>query len=235
MKIVIFCDSVRRIPSFRERLAHTGDQANTLLFVVCNNARRNWLVFFAGLLWHARRYRPREWIDLFCDLARNRLCIGLDPLGSTRTLAFLERGRPDLGLHAMGVIYRSQVIESCGLGILNAHIGQLPKYRGRSVMEWSLLCGDPTGVTVFFIDTGIDTGPEIVLWESVSVGNTPDLDEAKRRLFSRDLELYRMAVEKIQAGEATTPNRVSEGVRFYEMSSLFRTALQSHISGKSAK
>ena len=135
----------------------------------------------------------------------------------------------------MGVIYRKQVIDTCGLGILNAHIGQLPKYRGRSVIEWSILCGDPTGVTVFFIDTGIDTGPEIVLWEPVSVRKIRDLDEAKRRLFSRDVDLYRTAVEKIQGGAAKTPNQIGEGVRFYEMSSLFRTTLQSYVSGKSGK
>ena len=42
-------------------------------------------------------------------------------------------------------------------------IGILPEYRGRNVMEWALVEGGPVGMTVFFIDSGIDTGERIVL------------------------------------------------------------------------
>ncbi len=44
------------------------------------------------------------------------------------------------------------------IGVLNAHGGILPEYRGMNVMEWSLLQGDQIGVTVHFIDSKIDTG-----------------------------------------------------------------------------
>jgi hypothetical protein len=38
-------------------------------------------------------------------------------------------------LHATDVIYRTETLQAFRLGILNAHIGVLPRYRGRSVME----------------------------------------------------------------------------------------------------
>src|SRR5436309_2693224 len=51
------------------------------------------------------------------------------------------------------------VIEAFRLGILNAHIGVLPAYRGMNVAEWAALEGGSVGCSVHFIDTGIDTGP----------------------------------------------------------------------------
>jgi methionyl-tRNA formyltransferase len=46
-------------------------------------------------------------------------------------------------------------------GIVNAHPGILPKYRGASCAEWAIFNGDPVGVTVHFMDEGLDSGPII--------------------------------------------------------------------------
>ena len=177
-----------------------------------------------------RRYGLGDWLDLATGLWRKRVYLAFRPLGSANSLGFLLRTRADLGLHAMGVIYRKDVIELCGAGILNAHIGQLPKFRGRSVMEWSILCGEPTGVTVFFIDSGIDTGSRIVHWEGIPLLNFQTTADAKRYLFSRDAELYRKAVDKISDGVAPELNDVTQGLRFYEMSSLFSAVVQEHFN-----
>ncbi|HEV7844180.1 MAG TPA: formyltransferase family protein, partial [Pyrinomonadaceae bacterium] len=87
-----------------------------------------------------------------------RVLLFRERLDHPRTLKRLEKLKLDVGLHKAGVIYREATINAFRLGILNPHIGILPRYRGRSVMEWALLEGGPIGITVFFIDTGIDTG-----------------------------------------------------------------------------
>ena len=81
-------------------------------------------------------------------------------LDHPQTIARLRKLNLDLGLHKSGNIYRRATISSFRLGILNAHIGLLPKYRGRSVMEWALLQGDAIGISVFFVDEGIDDSTE---------------------------------------------------------------------------
>jgi hypothetical protein len=227
MKIAVFCDSIGRIPEFRMSFAKSGNAQHDLVFLVCNNASRSSWRYIAGQTRQAIiRYRIRDWLELARDLTIGRLHLGFGSLNSPHVIVFLERHRPDIGLHAMGVIYREPIIQRCGLGILNAHIGNLPKYRGRSVMEWSILCGDETAVTVFFIDSGIDTGSRIVVRDIVPLTEFRELDAAKRYLFAKDTELYYKAVEKIQAGAALDVNDVGRGFRFYEMSSLFRTILQ---------
>jgi hypothetical protein len=167
------------------------------------------------------RLGPRGWLDVARLAAAGRLKVNTRPLAHDRSLALLRRLDADVGLHAMPVIYRKRVIDCFRLGILNAHIGMLPKYRGRSVMEWSILNGDATGVTTFFIDEGIDTGPRIVLRREVPLTGFDDVQSAKAHLFSLAGEMYAEALEALQRpGHAPERQRVEDGTRWYVMSSL---------------
>jgi methionyl-tRNA formyltransferase len=121
----------------------------------------------------------------------------------------------------MGVIYRAPVLGAFRLGVLNAHIGMLPEYKGRSVMEWSVLAGAPTGVTVFFMDSGIDTGSEIVIRKVIDVTRTDGAAAAKTSLFKRDGEMYRAALEALRLPRPRVRQTNEGGRRYYVMSGLF--------------
>lgn len=56
-------------------------------------------------------------------------------------------------------IFREPLISLPPLGTINCHAGKLPFYRGRNVLNWVLI-NDETefGITVHYIDKGIDTG-----------------------------------------------------------------------------
>ncbi len=141
------------------------------------------------------------------------------PLDHPETIRCIQAMELDVGLHAAGVIYREPLIKSFKLGLLNAHIGLLPNYRGRSVMEWSVLQGDPTGVTVFFIDGGIDTGKRIVFFDPVKVSGLPE--QCKTSLFALDAKMYRKALEKIATpGWQPIENDLGSGKRYFPMSKL---------------
>jgi methionyl-tRNA formyltransferase len=135
-----------------------------------------------------------------------------------------------VALHACGVIYRQPTIEACGRGILNSHIGTLPRYRGRCVAEWSVLEGNPTGITCFFIDEGVDTGRWMVLREEVSSAGYHSIAEMKRDLFGRDGKTYRKALEAILAGAPMAENNVEQGNRYYPMSKLFLGVVEEILS-----
>ena len=165
---------------------------------------------------------------------RGRLLITRKAIDDPGVLAWLRRSNPDVGLHAMGVIYRKPVIDCFRRGILNPHIGLLPGYRGRSVMEWSLLEGRPTGVSVFFVDEGIDTGSPIVLRREVEVARFADVRRAKAHLFSLDAALFSEALDRLdRPGFTPIPNDGS-GRRYYVMSRLFSGVVDSILSSKAA-
>ena len=154
------------------------------------------------------------------------------PLDDSETVAQLAAMRFDIGLHKSGNIYREATIECFRLGILNAHIGLLPKYRGRSVMEWSLLQGDPVGISVFFVDEGIDTGQRIVMSETVDVSHCKSISEAKEYLFGLDGQFYRAAIERLQAEETTYQENDGSGRRYYVMSRLFQGVAEKCLAAR---
>src|SRR5262249_58805653 len=95
------------------------------------------------------------------------------------------------------------VFEVPRLGSICFHPSLLPKYRGGSAIAWQLINGETLGgVTVFWVDPGIDTGP-ILLQKAAVIG--PD-DTAGtlyfNKLFPIGLEAVLESVELIAAGTA---------------------------------
>jgi methionyl-tRNA formyltransferase len=61
---------------------------------------------------------------------------------------------------AYGSILSEKALAALQQGWLNLHYSLLPNYRGAAPVQWSLANGDKeTGITVFKIDKGMDTGP----------------------------------------------------------------------------
>ncbi|MCM8570492.1 methionyl-tRNA formyltransferase [Gramella jeungdoensis] len=60
-------------------------------------------------------------------------------------------------------IFREDILNLTPLGIINCHAGKLPFYRGRNILNWALINDEKEfGITVHFVDEGIDTG-DIIL------------------------------------------------------------------------
>jgi len=91
-------------------------------------------------------------------------------------------------------------------GAINLHYSRLPKYRGCYPIAWSIINGEKsTGVTLHFMDEGIDTG-NIISQVKIDIGE----NETGRRLFDKctraGLDLFIGEAEKILKLEnATVP------------------------------
>lgn len=87
------------------------------------------------------------------------------------------------------------------LGSICFHPSLLPKYRGRSAINWALMNGEAkTGISLFWVDEGIDTGP-LLLQKEVEVG--PDDTTGTlyfNRLFPVGVDAISEAVDLIKAG-----------------------------------
>ena len=215
LRTVALCKRLRDAAELERRL-RSVDGVETVLVVT----RTRRLPLFAGALaFDLLRLGPRGWSTVVALLARGRLRITSAALGGERAVRLLRSLDPDVGLHATPVIYRRNVLECFRLGILNPHIGLLPRYRGRSVMEWSILQGDPTGITTFFMDEGIDTGPRIVLRREVPVTHFGSAAAAKAHLFGLAGDMYAEALALLRQPDFTPLRQeLGEGTRWYVMS-----------------
>ena len=94
-----------------------------------------------------------------------------------------------------------QVFSAPKLGSICFHPSLLPKYRGASAINWALINGESvTGLTLFWVDPGIDTGP-ILLQKEVKVD--PDDTTGSlyfNKIFSLGIDAIGEAVDLIKAG-----------------------------------
>ena len=83
------------------------------------------------------------------------------------------------------------------------HPSMLPRHRGASAINWALIMGDnKTGLSIFWPDAGIDTGP-ILLQREIDIG--PDDSAGSlyfNHLFPQGIEALLESVELIKTGRA---------------------------------
>ena len=97
----------------------------------------------------------------------------------------------------------NEMIEAVTHGGINYHPSLLPKYRGGSAINWAIINGEKkTGVTIHFIDNGIDTGP-ILLQKEVSIEPDDTLKSVYfKKLYPLGIEMIPEAVRLIREGKA---------------------------------
>lgn len=114
---------------------------------------------------------------------------------------------PDLLVSIAGnQIFKKPIINLAPKGCLNLHTALLPKYRGLMPSFWVLRNNEKeTGVSVFFVDEGIDSG-DIVVQKKVTIGNKSQAELIKVTK-KMGMEAIVEAINKINLGDyALIPN-----------------------------
>lgn len=102
---------------------------------------------------------------------------------------------------AYGKILPPELLALPRFGCINGHASLLPKYRGASPIQWSIVCGErKTGVTVMQMDAGMDTG-DILGVRETEIGAEETAGELFERLAAVSAGLTVEVLEKIGRGE----------------------------------
>lgn len=100
-------------------------------------------------------------------------------------------------------IVRKPVLESAPLGAIQYHPSLLPRHRGRSAIAWPIIAGETrTGISIFWVDEGIDTGP-VLLQREVAIGPEDTVGSLYfNHLYPQGVEALTEAVGLVRAGNA---------------------------------
>ena len=174
---------------------------------------------------------PTPDVITYCRAAGIRL-IETDALDTQRAIDAVRVLQPDLLIHAGASILRRPIIELPRLGILNAHMGLLPEYRGVNVVEWAWLNGDPVGCSVHLIDAGIDTGPLLARREA-RVTDCRDFAMLRATVDAAQIDLLGDVVARVRAtGKLPPPLGLRAPVerQYFVMHSDLRAILATALS-----
>lgn len=108
---------------------------------------------------------------------------------------------PDLNLSvSYDQILRRPILETAPLGFVNFHAGNLPWYRGRSVINWAIINGETEiGLTGHFVDEGIDTG-DIILQRTLPISWTDSYGDVMDRMIAAFPSLVVDTVDLLASG-----------------------------------
>ena len=112
--------------------------------------------------------------------------------------------QPDLVILAFVTdIIPETLLRVPSIGTICYHPSLLPRHRGASGINWAIIQGDArTGLTIFWVDKGIDTGP-ILLQKEVEVGPNDTTGSIYfNTLFPMGIDAILEAVELIKKGKA---------------------------------
>ena len=146
--------------------------------------------------------------------------VSTHPTQSLRRRDFMQT-YADLGaelnvLAFVTVIIPERVLDLPPHGSIQYHPSLLPLHRGRSAINWAIINGETeTGVTIFWVDRGIDTGP-VLLQKTAPITETDTLASLYRNhLFPQGVDGLAEAVAMVREGTAPRTSQ-DESAATYE-------------------
>ena len=111
---------------------------------------------------------------------------------------------------AFGHILRKPLLEGPPLGCINVHASLLPRWRGVSPVQFSILHGDTwSGVTIMQMDEGVDTGP-ILAQRAVPIGPEDTAGDLIDTLAGQGADLLIHTLRDLQNGLVTPEPQTGE-------------------------
>ena len=111
-------------------------------------------------------------------------------------------------------IFKHDIINLAPNGCINLHTSLLPKYRGLMPTFWVMKNDEKyTGVSVFYVNKGIDTGP-IIIQKRVEIGNRTQ-EELIKHTKMLGMEAIVEAVELIALGNVQTLKNNDSEMTYY--------------------
>ena len=119
--------------------------------------------------------------------------------------------KPDIGLSVLfGYILTREFLDIFPRGAINVHPSLLPFNRGANPNVWSIVDKTPCGVTIHYIDPGIDTGA-IIAQKELTVQPIDTGRSLYRKMEEQSLVLFQETWPKIERGHHTRTKQQGKG------------------------
>lgn len=105
---------------------------------------------------------------------------------------------------AFGKILPQNVIDYPKYGCINVHGSYLPKYRGAAPMQRAIIDGESkTGVTIMYMDAGLDTGAMIAR-KHITIEENDNFENIHDKIGKTGAELLLKTIKQLKEGEVKT-------------------------------
>lgn len=131
-------------------------------------------------------YVGRKKVLTMCPVKEKAVSLGLkvySPIKLRSDFEFIKELNPDMIITcAYGQILNEEILNIPKLGCFNLHGSLLPKYRGGAPIHYALLNGDEkTGITLMYMDKGMDSG-DMIAKEEIKIEDNDNIESLTNKL-----------------------------------------------------
>ena len=179
---------------------------------------------------HQNIYTPELRLAQKCKEAEIK-CFIVPDINSKKAIKRLRSFNLDLLINSSAGLFRSDIINSVRNGILNAHMAYLPTFRGMNVLEWSLFSYKTIGVTLHFINKGIDTG-DILLFKQIPLKTGDSIEDLRNKSSVVSLDLTIQGIKGLCNNTLLRrPQLISDGKQYFVMHPRLKSIARKRLIG----
>lgn len=158
-------------------------------------------------------YVGRKKILTMCPVKEKAVGLGLkvySPIKLRSDFEFIKELNPDMIITcAYGQILSEEILNIPKLGCFNLHGSLLPKYRGGAPIHYALLNGDEkTGITLMYMDKGMDSG-DMIAKEEIKIEDNDNIESLTSKL---SIIASKMIIKYLPSLIDGTNNRVKQDI-----------------------
>jgi len=123
-----------------------------------------------------------------------------DQTTANKIKAIIDEERISLGfVFSFGQKISAEIIKLFPLGIINLHPSLLPKFRGPSPIQSTIISGGNTGFTIIKINNDIDAG-DILFQKEIIISKNDDYISLKKKILDRAISKLPTIIKKYAQG-----------------------------------
>lgn len=158
-------------------------------------------------------YVGRKKVLTMCPVKEKAISLGLkvySPIKLRSDYEFIKELNPDMIITcAYGQILCEEILNIPKLGCFNLHGSLLPKYRGGAPIHYALLNGDEkTGITLMYMDKGMDSG-DMIAKEEIKIEDNDNIESLTNKL---SIIASKMIIKYLPSLIDGTNNRVKQDI-----------------------
>ncbi len=174
-------------------------------------------IIFTDLLKVLKLFILKDLVFDYKKLALNVICV--KNLHSRESLERIRNAGPDIIILGQSGIVKKEILDIAKIGVLNAHPGIVPQYRGIDSFQWAAYYNDfeRIGISVHWVNKGVDSGNVITVIKYKFTG--------KEKFSNFEETLYKICIDelvevtkrlrfKVEPGKE---QNLSEGAQYYKI------------------
>lgn len=166
--------------------------------------------------------------DIFEYAQQKDIPLHVAPSLTSEVVRSLTKDGPVIFPTYGGGIISKKILDDPNAEFINAHMGEMPRYRGMNVMEWAVLEDQPTKVAVMTMNEAIDGG-DVIWHKEIRLDREKSIADLRKTGYEHCYKAMAEGIFKYLADENLRQKQSKGAKYYYRMHGLLRNVLENKL------